>query len=177
MVGGIGNIEKKKETGNLCEKCNGKLVNNIIQFGEFLDSVDYEKASEISWNASVSLVIGSSLHVAPANQLPTYSFKKNGGHFLICNLQNTPLTEFATCQIYGETDDFMFLLLQELAVVIDTCQYNCAPFQSNLDELKLKYDEKQTAMPEPKSSASENVVKYKKAHVNLLAEVKALKKI
>lgn len=98
------------------------------------------------------------------------------------------MTEFASCQIYGETDDFLFLLLKELGIesmtllslesnYLDSCNYSCASYSSGLDELKSKYETKQTLLPEKKTTPTENVGNYKKAHINLLAEVKSLKKV
>jgi hypothetical protein len=71
----------------------------------------------------------------------------------------------------------IIFILEFVVDVSDACEHNCSPFSRTLEELKLKYEEKQTPTPETRSPASENVGNYKKAHVNLLAEVKARKKI
>jgi len=107
-------------TGRYCEKggCNGKLNDTIVNFGEFLDSPAFELAGQHAWKSDLAIVLGTSMRVAPANQLPQWSFRKNEGHLVICNLQKTPFDSFAHLKLAVETDDFFYLLLKELELDI-----------------------------------------------------------
>jgi len=79
-------------TGKYCEEegCNGKLLDTIVRFNEFIPQEVLEVAGRNSWNSDVSLVLGTSMRVSPANKLPIYSVKKNNGKLIICNMQITP---------------------------------------------------------------------------------------
>jgi len=107
-------------TGRMCEKagCVGKLMDSIVNFGEFIPQKQFEPASREAWSCDFALVLGTSLRVGPSNKLPLYSCKKNGGKLVIVNLQLTPFTENAFINIHASTDDVLYLLLKELELEI-----------------------------------------------------------
>lgn len=65
------------------------VVDSIINFGENLPEKELTNAVRESKEADLSIVMGTSMRVRPACELPTYG-KKNGGKMVIVNLQKTP---------------------------------------------------------------------------------------
>ncbi|AXF54859.1 SIR2 family NAD-dependent protein deacylase [Salicibibacter kimchii] len=53
-----------------CHRCGGKLRPNIVLFGEQLPMQTWEYAAKCIRESDVLVVIGTSLQVAPVNQLP-----------------------------------------------------------------------------------------------------------
>ena len=64
-------------------KCGGMLLDSIINFGEPLPNEELHKAMYHSELADLCIVLGSSLRVQPANQVPL-NVRKNGGKVVIC---------------------------------------------------------------------------------------------
>ncbi len=56
--------------GESCAKCDGRLRPNVVLFGEMLPETDWRLAVKAIQKAELVLVIGTSLEVYPANQLP-----------------------------------------------------------------------------------------------------------
>jgi len=107
-------------TGRFC-KCNGRLLNSTIDFGQGLPERPFERAREHSSKADLHLALGSSLTVSPANHMPSRTVK-SGGKLIICNLQKTPLTSMAEFQIFAKTDVVMEMLMERLS-------YSVPPFR------------------------------------------------
>jgi NAD-dependent SIR2 family protein deacetylase len=64
-------------------------VNTIVNFGENLPEKELNAAIGASNAADLTLVMGTSMRVRPACQLPTYCLD-NEGKMVIVNLQKTP---------------------------------------------------------------------------------------
>lgn len=73
-----------------CDTCNSVLKPNVILFGEQLPIQVLRRAQEAAKQADVMLVIGSSLEVAPASEIPLLA-RRNGAKIIIVNLDCTPL--------------------------------------------------------------------------------------
>jgi NAD-dependent SIR2 family protein deacetylase len=58
------------------------------------------------------LVLGSSLLVTPAADIPVETYKK-GGKIIIANLQGTPLDRIAKVRVWGKTDELMEHICKE----------------------------------------------------------------
>jgi len=61
--------------------------------------------------------LGSSLTVAPANEMPMKT-KKNNGKYCIVNLQSTAYDSESDLRIFSKTDLLLQLLLAELGIEI-----------------------------------------------------------
>ncbi|MEJ6951982.1 SIR2 family NAD-dependent protein deacylase [Natronospora cellulosivora (SeqCode)] len=59
-----------------CHICDGRLRPNIVLFGDPLPQDELNRAFKLSQEADLYIVIGSSLEVMPANQLPFLSNAK-----------------------------------------------------------------------------------------------------
>lgn len=59
--------------GKVCALCGGRLRPSVVLFGESLPEHSWKQALEWFQVAELVIVIGTSLQVAPANQLPLYT--------------------------------------------------------------------------------------------------------
>ncbi|HSM26068.1 MAG TPA: NAD-dependent deacylase [Anaerolineaceae bacterium] len=73
-----------------CEKCNRYLKPSIVLFEEMLPYQAWNLATNHFEKADLVIVIGSSLEVSPANQLPSIA-TANGAKLIINTLSTTPL--------------------------------------------------------------------------------------
>lgn len=94
-----------QDTGILCSHCNGDMRPSVVLFGESLPTDVWQRAEKASLEADLLLVLGSSLQVSPANQLPLVA-KQSGARFVIVNYEPTPLDSEADLTLHaavGET--------------------------------------------------------------------------
>lgn len=106
----------RHETGRKCENCGGELFDTIVNFGESLPQKELYAGFEHAEKADLCLVLGSSLRVTPAANMPK-TVGKNGGTLVIVNLQATPLDDYAL-GIHGLIDDVMGRLMYKLGLEI-----------------------------------------------------------
>jgi hypothetical protein len=104
-------------TNRKCTKCGSTLYDSIINFGENLPTDELESSFEHANRADVCLVLGSSLRVTPAADIPKVVGER-GGKLAIGNLQPTPLTSIAKLNIHTMCDDLMKRLMAKLDIPI-----------------------------------------------------------
>lgn len=91
-----------------CSQCGGLIKPDITFFGEMLPQHAINEAIELSRQAEVMLLLGSSMVVYPANMLPQY-FLQSGGDLVIVNRQSTQYDGMATLRF-----DDLELVFREL---------------------------------------------------------------
>jgi mono-ADP-ribosyltransferase sirtuin 6 len=89
-----------------CPQCSGRLISTVVNFGDPLPEKDYIESREHSEKADVYLIIGSSLVVTPAADLPVIAIENNAKVILI-NKGETPLDHVVTIK-YDE--DISYIL-------------------------------------------------------------------
>ena len=86
---GVRNAQRCKDhkTGRFCDtpSCNGALKDTIINFGENLNDNIQELGFHNCRIADLCLVMGTSLRVTPAADMPMETVA-NKGNLVICNL-------------------------------------------------------------------------------------------
>ncbi|MDR0764090.1 MAG: NAD-dependent deacylase [Synergistaceae bacterium] len=96
-----------------CRVCGGRLRPGVVLFGEGLP----EDAFSASWDASrscgVFIVLGSSLQVSPANQMPSIA-KSAGACVAICNRDITPMDYLADYRTDRGIGEFLTALRKEI---------------------------------------------------------------
>eukprot|EP00163_Fabomonas_tropica_P023072 TRINITY_DN40353_c0_g1_i1.p1 TRINITY_DN40353_c0_g1~~TRINITY_DN40353_c0_g1_i1.p1 ORF type:complete len:381 (-),score=76.60 TRINITY_DN40353_c0_g1_i1:175-1317(-) len=104
----------KHETGRRCDdpKCRGPLVDTIVNFGENLPSRPLRRGIRNSEQADLYLVLGSSLRVTPAADMPA----ETPGKLVVCNLQRTPLDNRCAMRVHHKCDAFMRIIMDELGL-------------------------------------------------------------
>lgn len=105
-------------TGRKCAVCGGTLLDSIINFGEDLPEVDFQRAYTNAEKSDVFLVLGSSLTVTPANEIPTIPGRKRDPLLVICNLQKTPVDGLAGLRVFAKSDDLMTRVMEKLDIPI-----------------------------------------------------------
>jgi len=87
----IKNVQQRLKSGDPAPECDcgGYLKPDTISFGQSMPVAEVEKAAALSRQSDFFMVVGSTLQVQPAAQMPIYA--KDGGAFLaIVNLSETP---------------------------------------------------------------------------------------
>lgn len=90
-----------------CGRCGGLLKPDVVFFGEALPEATLQGAMEAAQGCDLMIVVGSSLVVYPAANLPALA-KESGARLIIVNLSPTPLDELVDLVIAagaGETLD------------------------------------------------------------------------
>jgi len=122
-LGGMGCPECSPRVPKFCHctsrkcKCGGTLKDSIIHFGENLPKEDLQRAIDNAKSSDLCIVLGSSLTVSPANEMPKYT-KKNNGQLCIVNMQSTRLDSTADIRIFAKTDLVVELLMEELGLTV-----------------------------------------------------------
>jgi len=107
-----------------------------VEFDQPLNSKILAKAVNASEKADITLVMGTSMRVSPASELPGL-----GKQMFLCNLQKTPADGEAHSLIRGRTDDVIALLCKLLNVTIP----NLTPFGNQVqwtDEIDSVHERK-----------------------------------
>src|SRR5512136_2832263 len=74
---------------DLC-KCGGRLVSSVVNFGDPLPQKDLEESCHHSRRCDLFVVVGSSLVVSPANDMPRVALR-SGARLVIINQGETPM--------------------------------------------------------------------------------------
>jgi len=96
-----------------CSKCGGVLKPNVILFGEQLPYRELQAAQAAARSADLMLIIGSSLEVAPASDLPLLALH-NGAKLLIVNLETTMMDHQSSYVVHGNCAEILPALLDRL---------------------------------------------------------------
>jgi NAD-dependent deacetylase len=110
-------IQARLDRGDMepaCPKCGGMLRSGTILFGEALPPVTLSRAVDVASTCEVMLVVGSSLVVQPASQLPLLA-KRNGASIVIINRTPTPLDPVADVHLLGEATATLRDLVEALS--------------------------------------------------------------
>lgn len=93
-----------------CADCNGILRPDIVFFGELLPDGAMTEAQGLALSASLLLVVGSSLVVYPAAQIPLLA-KSCGARLAIINDEPTPADDLADWVLTGKAGEILPQLL------------------------------------------------------------------
>jgi NAD-dependent deacetylase len=84
-----------------CPQCGGKMNSSVVDFGQSLPRRDLDLAISHSQNCDLFIVVGSSLVVNPAADLPRVAVD-SGAKLVIINRGETPLDRFCSLR-FSET--------------------------------------------------------------------------
>lgn len=96
-----------------CAACGGVLRPDVVLFGELLPEGVFEESSAEASRCDLMLVIGSSLVVVPAADIP-YQAKLSGARLAIINIDPTPMDSVADLVFHTPA-----VALMKKAVVLD----------------------------------------------------------
>jgi NAD-dependent protein deacetylase/lipoamidase len=81
-----------------CDRCGGLIKAAVISFGQQMPEMELGRAVEAAQNCDLFIVLGSSLVVHPAAQLPAIAVQ-SGAELVILNGEETSLDSFASTVI------------------------------------------------------------------------------
>jgi len=96
-----------------CDDCAGILKSATVAFGEPMPVEEVELAEEHARQCDLFIVVGSSLVVYPAAQLPLTA-KRQGGRLVIINMSSTPHDAYADLVINGKAGEILPQLVEEV---------------------------------------------------------------
>jgi NAD-dependent deacetylase len=99
-----------------CPKCGGVIKPNVILFGEQLPIQELQAAKEATKKADLMIVVGSSLEVAPAGDLPLIA-ARNGAKLIIINIEPTPADPQAQVVIHADAAEILPDIMQRLEAI------------------------------------------------------------
>jgi len=108
-------------------KCRGKLRDFVLDWEDNLPDDDLTISDTHSMQADLSIVMGSTLQIIPAGNMPLYAQKYQNGRTVICNLQPTKHYAKADLNIHTYVDDIMEKLFNKLGLTIPLYQPNQDP--------------------------------------------------
>lgn len=112
-------LEKFMIDGNVprCSECDSVLKPNVILFGEQLPIQELTKAKKAARESDLMLVVGSSLKVAPASDIPLIA-RRNGAKLVIINMEPTVMDSTADLVIHGDAAQILPAILQSLETLL-----------------------------------------------------------
>ena len=105
----VRNIFAQDETLPLCPRCNGIIKTATISFGQPMPVREMQDAEAAVMACDLFIVVGSSLVVYPAADLPLLA-KQQGAKLVILNRDETPLDAYADLVLNKEIGPTMSLV-------------------------------------------------------------------
>jgi NAD-dependent SIR2 family protein deacetylase len=96
-----------------CPECEGRLISSIVNFGDPLPEDELTEAMRRSQNADVFFVIGSSLVVSPAANMPAIA-QRNGSKLIILNLGETPYDKRADLRFSQDINEVLIPIVEKV---------------------------------------------------------------
>ncbi len=96
-----------------CQVCSGILKPSIVFFGEMLPEGVFEAATHRAKGADLLIVIGSTLIVYPAADIPARAYR-SGAKLVIINLSPTPMDREAAVLIRAKAGETMTKVMEQL---------------------------------------------------------------
>lgn len=100
-----------------CSHCGSVLKPNVILFGEQLPVQEFLNAKDYCRKADLMLVIGSSLEVAPASDLPMLA-ARNGARIIMLNKDSTYMDNQADIRIVGDAAEVLPRIVERLEALV-----------------------------------------------------------
>ena len=90
-----------------CRVCGGaRLKPTVVLFGEAMPESAVQEAYDLTRKADVMLVVGSSLVVYPAADLPLTA-KRSGARLIVVNAEPTPFDRIADVVLHGRSGELL----------------------------------------------------------------------
>ena len=99
-----------------CVGCGGRVISSIVNFGDPMPDRELNDAYEHAEHCDVFFVIGSSLVVSPANDIPRVALEA-GARLILLNLGETPFDEQADLRIWAGIGDVLPPIVERVRVL------------------------------------------------------------
>jgi len=100
-----------------CPSCGGRIISSIVNFGDPLPYDELEESIKRSQNSDVFFVIGSSLVVTPAANMPGYA-KQYGAKLILLNKGETPYDEIADIRFDNLIEDVLPPIMEKVREIL-----------------------------------------------------------
>ena len=108
-----------RKTQPNCPNCEGRLISSIVNFGDPLPRDELEESIRRSQSSDVFFVIGSSLVVTPAANMPGYAWR-NGAKLIILNQGETPYDDEADLRFSDLIEDVLPKIVESVKKLIQS---------------------------------------------------------
>jgi len=103
----------RMEDERACPLCGGKLKSTVVNFGDSLPAKDLEESYEHSQKCDLFIVVGSSLVVYPAAEMPRVALEA-GAKLVIINQGETPYDAHAHLRFSERIDEVLPAAVERL---------------------------------------------------------------
>jgi len=104
-----------------CPFCKGRIISSIVNFGDPLPYDELEESIQRSQNSDVFFVIGSSLVVTPAANMPGYA-KEKGAKLILLNKGDTPYDDVADIRFDSLIEDVLPPIMEKVKQIVKNTQ-------------------------------------------------------
>ncbi len=106
-----------REGQPVCPHCEGRLISSIVNFGDPLPYDELQESIIRSENADVFFVVGSSLVVTPAANMPGIA-KQNGAKLILINKGDTPYDHVADIRFDNLIEDVLPPIMEKVREIV-----------------------------------------------------------
>ena len=159
--------------------CRGKLRDFVLDWEDELPDDDLTLSLSHSTLSELSIVIGSTLQIIPAGNMPTYT-KKNSGKLVIINLQPTKHDKKADLIINSYADGIFEMLFKELGLEIPEFSKELdkvRQVKSNEDVIDWTQSSAEANSWDEKSKKLEDKLRQKRKAEKLLKQENSIKRL
>lgn len=106
-----------RSAGKTVCPCGGSLVSSVVNFGQALPERDLYLSFEHSRKCDLFIVVGSSLVVTPAADMPREAFR-GGAKLVIINKGETPLDRYAHLRFHEKIGEVLPRAVKRLKILM-----------------------------------------------------------
>jgi mono-ADP-ribosyltransferase sirtuin 6 len=111
-------MDPTREGQPTCLHCGGRIINSIVDFGDPLPYDELQESIERSQNSDVFFVIGSSLVVTPAANMPGIA-KQNGAKLIIINKGETPYDDITDIRFDNLIEEVLPPIMEKVKKMVN----------------------------------------------------------
>ena len=100
-----------------CPHCEGRIISSIVNFGDPLPYDELDESNKRSEKADVFFVIGSSLVVTPAANMPGVA-KQNGARLILLNKGDTPYDHVADIRFDNLIEEVLPPIMEKVIIMV-----------------------------------------------------------
>ena len=105
--------ERPRSNQPKCPHCNGRIISSIVNFNDPMPEREIVESENQTRKCDVMLVVGSSLSVYPAAELPVIA-KRSGATLIIINKGPTQLDNLADVRIEAKSGEFLPKVVEQI---------------------------------------------------------------
>ncbi|MFX0070351.1 MAG: NAD-dependent deacetylase [Candidatus Hermodarchaeota archaeon] len=108
-------VRKEQPT---CPNCGGRIISSIVNFGDPMPDDELEESMRRSADCDLFFVIGSSLVVTPAANMPGIA-KQSGAKLIILNKGETPYDYVADLRFYNSIAEVLPYIMERVKTKVN----------------------------------------------------------